>query len=150
MEKVIRIFHYLSFTKYPIILIGLYYCYRPILFDNSSFFQDINVGLIFIGLGIGLDSLKDSGKLNWLDKKVFYKPKIAKFYFIIFGLMILIIIFIGIKNYLSADDNKLKELSIGFIVIGIGLIGSLKSGIETTKNYMNKEKIKTTGNRVDG
>ncbi|MEM9299133.1 MAG: hypothetical protein AAF149_15000 [Bacteroidota bacterium] len=150
MEKLIRIFHYLSLIKYPIMLIGLYYCYRPILFDDSSFFQDINLGLIFIGLGIGLDSLKDYGKLNWLDKKVLHKPKIAKYYFIIFGLIILGLICIGIKNYLSTDDSKLKELSIGFIVVGIGLIGLLKSGIEATKNYMNRERIKTTANRVDG
>jgi len=62
----------------------------------------------------------------------------------LWGLIIFGFIFLGIKNYLSVDDSKLKELSIGLIVTGIGTIGLLKSGIEATKSYI--ERQKTTGN----
>ncbi len=143
MEKLIKVFHYLSFIKYPLLLIALYFCYRPIVLDKIDFLEDLNNGLIFLGLGIGLDSLKDYEKLNWLDRKVLHKPKIATYYFIIMGLIIFGFIFLGIKGYVSVDDSKLKELSIGLIVTGIGTIGFLKSGIEATKSYIEKQKTAT-------
>lgn len=93
-------------------------------------------GLILMGLSLGLDSLKDYGKLNWLDKKVLHKPKIAKYYFIILGLLILSLIVNGMLGYFSTEDSNTKELSIGLIVFGIGCIGFLKSGIQATKDYM--------------
>lgn len=94
-----------------------------------------------MGIALGLDSLKNYQKLNWLDKKVYHKPKIAKYYFILFGLVILAFIVFGIVGYLSANENTLKDLSIGFIIFGIGTIGFLKSGIQATKDYMEAEKL---------
>ena len=49
-------------------------------------------------------------------------------------------ILIGLKAYFSTEDNKLKELSIGMIVFGIGTVGFLKSGIQATKDYMESKK----------
>ena len=89
---------------------------------------------------MGLDSLKDYGKLTWLDKKVYHKPKIAKYYFSVLGLVILSVIISGIIGYFSTEQNALKELSIGFIIFGIGTIGILKAGIQVTKNFMETEK----------
>jgi len=109
MEKLIKIFHYISFIKYPLLLIALYFCYKPVLLDQIDFLENFNIGLIFLGLAIGLDSLKDYEKLNWLDRKVLHKPKIAKYYFIYLGLIIFGFIFLGLKNYLSQDDSKLVE-----------------------------------------
>ena len=136
MEKVIRIFHYFSFIKYPVLIIGLYYFYKPLFSKSSNFLENYNYGLIFFGIALGLDSLKDYGKLTWLDKKVYHKPKIAKYYFGLFGLAILSIIIFGIIGYFSTEQSILKELSIGFIIFGIGTIGVLKSGIQATKDYM--------------
>ena len=121
-------------------LLGLYFMYEPILMENSDSLTGLNTGLILVGLGISLDSLKDYGKLNWLDKQVLHKPKIAKYYFILIGLFILGLILIGLNAYFSTEDNKLKELSIGIIVFGIGSVGFLKSGIQATKDYMETKK----------
>ena len=121
-------------------LLGLYFAYEPILMEKSDTLTGLNTGLILIGLGISLDSLKDYGKLNWLDKKVLHKPKIAKYYFIFIALCILGMIIIGLNAYFSTEDSKLKELSIGIIVFGIGTVGFLKSGIQATKDYMETEK----------
>ncbi|MEM8895917.1 MAG: hypothetical protein AAGC88_15145 [Bacteroidota bacterium] len=140
MEKVIRAFHYLSFIKYPILLIGLYFYSKPFFSDGDDMLSNMNTGLIFVGIGISLDSLKDYGKLNWLDKTVLYRPALAKYYFILLGVAILSLIFVGIKGYLSTNENNLKELSIGFIVFGVGMIGFLKSGIEATKKYIDEQK----------
>ena len=140
MNKVIKVFHYLSFIKYPILIIGIYYFYKPFFSENSNLLENYNYGLIFLGLGMGLDSLKDYGKLTWLDKKVYLKPKIAKYYFSILGIVILSVIVSGIIGYFSTEKNTLKELSIGFIIFGIGTIGILKAGIQATKDFMKMEK----------
>ena len=140
MDKLIKIFHYTSFIKYPILLIGIYFFYKPLFIENSNLFEDYNNGLIFFGLGIGLDSLKDYQKLTWLDKKVYYKPKIAKYYFLVLGFSIFSIIAVGILFYFRAEQSVFKELSIGFIIVGIGSLGLLKSGIQTTKEYIESTK----------
>lgn len=44
VEKVIRIFHFISFVKYPILLLGLFFVYRPILSEASDLFVDFNTG----------------------------------------------------------------------------------------------------------
>lgn len=138
MEKVIKFFHYLSFVKYPILVIGLYFVYQPLLSEHSNLLDSYNNGLILLGLGIGLDSLKDYKKLTWLDKKVYHKPHVAKYYFCALGAIILTFIALGIYGYFSTDQNALKELSIGFVIFGIGAIGILKSGIGATKQYMER------------
>ena len=140
MEKVIKLFHYFSFIKYPILFIGIYYFYKPYFSEGINLLESYNYGLIFFGLGMGLDSLKDYGKLTWLDKKVYHKPKIAKYFFIVLGLAIFMVIISGIIGYYSTEQNTLKELSIGFIIFGIGAIGVLKSGIQATKDFMEKER----------
>ena len=140
MEKVIKVFHYFSYIKYPILIIGIYYFYKPFFSENSNLLEDYNYGLILLGLGMGLDSLKDYGKLTWLDKKVYHNPKIAKYYFSVLGLVILSVIISGIIGYFSTEQNALKELSIGFIIFGIGTIGILKAGIQVTKDFMETEK----------
>ena len=85
MEKVIKVFHYISFIKYPILIIGIYYFYKPYFSEDVNILENLNTGLIFIGTGLGLDSLKDYGKLTWFDKKIYHKPKIAKYYFSVLG-----------------------------------------------------------------
>ena len=110
------------------------------MFDDSNYLGDTNTGLIFLGLGISLDSLKDYKKLTWLDKQVLHRPKLAKYYFALIAMIILGTIIVGAKGYFSAEKNNLKELSVGLIVLGIGAIGFLKSGIEATKSYIDQNK----------
>ena len=140
MNSIIRLFHYISFIKYPLLAVAVYFCYRPVLFDDSNYLGDTNTGLIFLGLGISLDSLKDYKKLTWLDKQVLHRPKLAKYYFALIAMIILGTIIVGAKGYFSAEKNNLKELSVGLIVLGIGAIGFLKSGIEATKSYIDQNK----------
>ena len=117
-------------------LLAVYFVYEPILMGKSNTLTGLNTALILMGIGLSLDSLKDYGKLNWLDKKVLHKPNIAKYYFILIGIGIVSMILIGLKAYFSTDDNALKELSIGIIIFGVGMVGFLKSGIQATKDYM--------------
>ncbi|SMG47108.1 hypothetical protein SAMN05661096_03351 [Marivirga sericea] len=140
MEKVFKIFHYLSFIKYPILIIAVYYSYKPIFSDGKDLLESYNYALIFLGLGMGFDSLKNYGKLTWLDKKVYHKPKVAKYYFSVLGLLILSLVVFGAIGYFSTAQSALKELSIGLIIIGIGTIALLKAGMQATKNFIESEK----------
>lgn len=136
MEKVIKLFHYISYIKYPVLIIGIFFFYEPFFTNYSNLFESYNSGLIFLGLGMGLDSLKDYGKLTWIDKKVYHKPKIAKYYFLFFGLMVLNFIVVGAFGYFWTQETILNQLSIGLIVLGIGTLAVLKAGIQATIDFM--------------
>ena len=142
MEKTIKIFHYISFIKYPLMLLGVFFSYRPLFFPDASpgMFADQNTALIFIGLALSLDSLKDYNKLTWLDKKVYHRPKVAQGYFFIAGIIIAFFIGVGIWGYFIAADTPVGELSFGLIVLAIGMIGLLKSGIDATMSYIKEER----------
>ena len=49
-------------------------------------------------------------------------------------------LFIGILLYYFSENDKLKELSFGVIVLGIGLIGFLKSAVEVFENHRSDKK----------
>jgi uncharacterized membrane protein YidH (DUF202 family) len=142
MEKVIKIFHYISFIKYPILIVAVYYMYKPFFNNHENLLESYNTGLIVFGIAMAFESLKDYNRLTWLDKKVFHKPKVAKYYFIFLGLLILFIIIMGCVGYFSAKESILKEIGIGLIVTGIGTLGLLKSSIQVTKDFMEKEASK--------
>lgn len=135
---IFKIFHYLSFIKYPIMALALYFVYQPVFNDQINVVAGLNKGMILMGVGLGLDSLKDYKKLNWLDRQVFHRPNLAKVYLTVMGLIIFSFIILGIKEYFSSQDSKIKELSLGMIVFGIGAIGFLKSGIQTAKDILDE------------
>lgn len=139
MEKVIKLFHYISYIKYPILIIGIYFFYKPFFTNYSNLFESYNSGLIFLGLGIGLDSLKDYGKLTWIDKKVYHKPEIAKYYFLFLGFIIIIFIVVGAFGYFLTEETILNQLSIGLMVLGIGFLAVLKAGIQATMDFIDNE-----------
>ena len=136
MKRVLNTFHLISHIKYPLLILALYFLYRTILFDAEPSLEDINTALILMGIGISLDSLKDYGKLNWLDKKVLHRPKRAKIYLLALGLLLLFVIMFGAYGYFFVQEGPIKELSIGMIVFAIGCLGMLKSGIQATKSHM--------------
>jgi len=144
---IFKIFHYISFIKYPVMLLALFCVYRPAFNDQIDPVVALNTGLILMGVGLGLDSLKDYKKLNWLDRQVFHRPKIARVYLAILGILIFSFIILGVFEYFSTQESKLKELSIGMIVFGIGAIGFLKSGIQAAKDVRD-EQAKLTARSV--
>ncbi len=115
---------------------AVYFFYRPMFSEKTNVLEDMNTGLILFGIVLALDAFKDYRKLTWLDKKVYHKPRVAKYYFIFFTLLLFGMIITGINSYFSTEDHALKELSTGFIVLGIGAFGILKAGIEATKRFM--------------
>ena len=144
MEKYKRLFHYLSFIQYPFLLIGLYYSYKPLLFDDGEIWNDFNFCLTFIGIGISFSSLADISRKSKLSKKLFRNKKFIKGFFIYLIILVLIIMASGIFCLFFTKIKPLNDLAIGILVFGIGVIGILRMTIEAVE--INNES--TTANTV--
>ena len=101
--------------------------------------EDFNKAFIITGIAVSYDALKDYRKLNSMDKKVYHEPKIAKIYFSIMLTIFLTIMIYGVYGYFYSENGVLKELPMGLIVLAIGGVGVIKSGIDETLSYMEKE-----------
>lgn len=137
------IFHYISYLQYPFMLIALYFVFSPYfsgienLKQNPNLiFVQLNTALIFMGLGVSFSSLLDTTKTqNKLSKDVWENPRKGKIAITLMSLFIFFILTIGLIGYLNDFDGLLDELSIGLIVLGLGMFGFLKAAIEMFENH---------------
>jgi len=136
-------FHYVSYLQYPFMLIGLYFAFKPYL-QGFEYLQEnpdlivksLNSLFIFMGFGVSFSSLQDTTKTqNEFSKKIWKNPKKGKIMIALISLMILLFLTIGLIGYYLTKVGILKELSIGIIVLGIGLLGLLKAAIEMFENH---------------
>jgi magnesium-transporting ATPase (P-type) len=136
-------FHYISYLQYPLMLIGMYFAFKPYLqgiehFQKNSdlIFQNLNSVLIFMGLGISFSSLQDTTKTqNKLSERIWKNPKKGKIMIVFIGVMILTFLTFGLIGYFISKAGILKELSIGTIILGLGMFGFLKAAIEMFENH---------------
>jgi len=106
----------------------------------GSFFGDIT--LLFMGHGISLSTLQDTRKTqNKVSKQIWEHPTKGKVALAFMSGTTLFFILFGLYYYFAVDQNVLKELSFGMIVLGIGLIGLLKAAIEMFENHRLDKKI---------
>ena len=153
MGEIFRIFHYVSFLQYPFMLIALYFCYEPLIkgfenFDKDSIIENYNLGLLFFGVALSFTSLADIRKRTKLGDKIFGKETRAQKWLIYVCSLIIIIFSFAIICMFFTDDEKLKNLSIGMFVFGIGMLGLLRMNIEIIKSYQKDWKKNTTVNTI--
>ncbi len=131
-----KIFHTISYLQYPLMLVAIFYAFRPYTNGFSSIWTDFNLVLIYAGLGITLSTLQDTSKVqNTLSKKVWANKKLSKFFLIFLTFFTFTIIGLGLYGMLSAHQGPFKNMSIGTLIFGIGMIGFLKIGIEMAENH---------------
>ena len=143
-------FHYISYIQYPLMLIATYFVLSPYINEIEQLkknpdllFKNLNLTLIFMGLGISFSSLQDTSKTqNKFSKKIWENPKKGKIMIAFMSFMILCSLIFGLIGYFSTEIGILKELSIGIIVLGLGMFGLLKASIEMFENH---RKDKNTG-----
>ena len=132
-----KIFQIISYLQYPLGIIAIYFFVK----------EDYNTSLIFLGLGFSLSTLQDTTKTQTkLDKIIMESPKNGKIFLVLTSIMTFAIIFYGIFGYVISENEKITEFSVGLIVLGIGLISLLKTGIEMFENHR-KDK-NTTANKI--
>lgn len=127
----------------------MYFAFKPYLYgldylkDNPEvMFDNLNSVLIFMGLGISFSSLQDTSKTqNELSKKIWQNPRKGKIAIIIISLFILILLTSGLTGFYFSETGILKDLSIGIIVLSLGMFGLLKAAIEMFENHRADKKI---------
>jgi uncharacterized BrkB/YihY/UPF0761 family membrane protein len=133
-----KFFHAVSYLQYPFMLLSLFFVIQPYLGGFEAAFEDFNIVLkginktfIFMGLGISFSTLQDTTKTqNEFSRKVWEDPKKSRRFLALFSISILVILTFGIFAYFSSSESAIKEVSFGAIVLGIGMVGMLKSAIE--------------------
>jgi hypothetical protein len=128
-------FHRISYLQYPLLVVGLFYCYKPFFDASELFWVDINKGLVFFGLGISISTLQDTRKTqNKMSRRIFENARYTKIFLVVLVLQIFLFTGIGLLGMFGTERKPLTELSFGFISVGIGLIGLLKGAVEIAEN----------------
>ena len=142
------IFHYLSYLQYPLLIFVIYYAIKPYLtgFEDienklNLILESINNMLMFIGLSIGFATLQDTDKLSIkFEKQIWENPQKGKRFILVIVISTILALTFGIFGYFISDHKIVKELSIGSIVLGVGLLGFLKTAIEVFENHRKDKK----------
>lgn len=147
MKNPKQIFHLVSYLQYPIILVSIWF-YIPFILslvnDNTDWVK-LNYSLIFFGIAISFATLQDTKKTSLsFEKKIWGNPKKGKRFIFYIAFLVFSLLTFGIFGYFIASNTIIREISIGIIVLGIGFISFLKTGIEVFENH--REDRNTNGN----
>ena len=139
MQNARTLFHSISYLQYPLMLAGVFFAIRPYLNGFEQVLDDLNTTLVFMGLGISFSTLQDTTKTqNKLSKRVWEDPKKGRRFLTLMSVTILFILCVGMYAYFAAPEKGIRQLAFGFIVMGIGMIGMLKAGVEMAEYHSKK------------
>lgn len=131
-----KIFQYISYVQYPLMVVTCYFMFRPLLNDMKDFWSEYNKALIFLGLAVGFSSLQDTQKTqNKISKVIFESPKYSMYFIYLVFFQTLGFILFGLFGYFISKSEAIQEVSMGAFTFGMGLIGLLKSVIEMADNH---------------
>ncbi len=135
MGTIKQIFHLISYLQYPAMITGLFYALKPYIDGVNVDLENLNNALVFVGLGISLSTLQDTTKTqNKIFTMIRKNPKTGKTIIILMSVITFLILVLGIFSIFFSGNDMLNELYFGLILLGVGLIGFLKSAIEIIEN----------------
>ena len=146
MKNTRQLFHLLSYLQYPLMLVVLYYYGLLILsmVQRETDWSALNNALIFLGIQVGFSTLQDTTKTqNKVSRKVWESPKKGKIMIYTIAFLVLLFLVFGLFGYFSSEQNIHKQISFGLIVLGIGILGMLKSAIEMFEHHRQDKQIET-------
>lgn len=136
MQSAKDFFHKISYLQYPIMAVALFFCYRPLFSGLENIWADLNKGLVFLGLGVSFSTLQDTTKTqNKISKRVWENPRYSRIFLIVLSFQIIIFIGMGLVGMFLTDIQALQELSLGFLMFSIGMLGLLKAAVEMAENH---------------
>ena len=131
-----QFFHYVSYIQYPLLAVGMYFVLQPYFNDFDGMFHSLNRAMVFTGIGISLSSLQDTTKTqNETSRKIWESPTKGKIFLVTMSAMTLFFIVAGLFGIFASEEAIISELSLGLVVLGIGLLGLLKAGSEMFENH---------------
>lgn len=136
MSRFLKYFHYLSYLQYVFLVWALFYWIM--IFIGSKSYQNIyiNYSLILFGISISFTSFYNLKNKKGFSDKLFLKPKLFKVYIVYVLVLSFSLLFWGIYLYFFAASGKSSDISIGLIVLGIGVLNLLKMSIERANILM--------------
>ena len=148
MKNIKKIFHILSYIQYPLLVVALFFMIKPfvhglehLLENKDTFFRELNYGFIFLGVAISFSTLQDTNKTSLkFEKKIWGNKRYGKQTLVSIVVLILVFFGLGITGFFI-NDNGLKELASGEIILAIGLIGFLKTAVEVFDNHQEDKKV---------
>jgi hypothetical protein len=142
MDRYKNIFNRISYLQYPLMVVGVFYCYRPLFTDISTLFVEMNKALVFLGLGISFSTLQDTKKVqNNFSKRIYQNPRSTKIFILIMSGMVLFFCAAGLAGFFMSEENAFSELAFGLISVGIGMIGMLKAAVEMAEHQQNLKMV---------
>jgi len=133
-----KFFHIVSYLQYPLIIVALI-LYFPLIksFKNGLLDWELaNYILILFGVGLSFSTLQDTTKTqNKISEKVWSDPLKGKIMLIFLSIMAFLFIIAGLVMLFYQNNSLQEGVSIGLIVLGIGLIGVLKGAIEMYEHH---------------
>lgn len=142
-----QLFHYISYLQYPIMLVALLHVgwmyYDLLVLETvDSMLVHVNNGLLFMGIAISFSTLQDTSKTqNKFSRRIWEHPKKGRIMLIILFAAAMLLIAIGAMGLVSTAGNALSELSLGVLVLGLGMMGLLRVAIEMYENHRLDKKI---------
>lgn len=133
-----KIFHFVSYLQYPIMAASLIF-YVPFLIsmvNQSPDWGALNNMLILIGLGLSFSTLQDTTTTqNKFSEKIWKSPKKGRYMIVFMAAFAFLLIVSGSIFLFLSQDDLTNSVAVGVLVLGIGYVGILKSGIEMYENH---------------
>lgn len=144
-----KIFHYISYLQYPMMVASVYYYYIFIKdIKNGINIDVINQILTLFGIALSFSTLQDTTKTqNKMSLRIWQNPRLGSKFLLTMVVFAFILFGVGLAGMLKSTNDTHKQLSIGLIVFGIGWMGLIKSAKEMFENHrLDKNPLpRTTG-----
>ncbi|MCB0497541.1 MAG: hypothetical protein KDC79_15465 [Cyclobacteriaceae bacterium] len=138
-----QLFHLISYLQYPLYA-GAIVFYVPFvrsLMDKAPNWTMLNYVLILFGVAISFSTLQDTTKTqNKVSRKVWESPVKGKIALGFIALLAFSFVGVGLALLYVSRSDTTESIAVGITVLGIGLVGVLKSALEMFENHR-KDKI---------
>ncbi len=143
MKNPKKIFHIISYLQYPLMIASIVF-YVPFIIsiaEKNPDWNKLNYVLILLGVALSFSTLQDTTKTqNKFSRKIWENPVKGKIALIFISISAFAFIAIGLFNLYFSKTDSSENLAVGITVLGIGLVGLLKSAIELFENHRTDKK----------
>lgn len=140
-----KLFHYLSYSKWIFLVVGLFYAFGAQFINNESLFSNVGYSLYLMGIGLVLGSMTTTNKLSKGEIKSFSDPRKFKLAVIVFSVSIFLTICSALYLLLAQNikpdisetiANSAVQVGQGALAFALGLLFELKLLFEKKEIYL--------------
>ncbi|SDM57982.1 hypothetical protein SAMN05421823_11633 [Catalinimonas alkaloidigena] len=130
MHYLYLFFRYISYANLPFMLGGLFYVYRPLLFEGYNLLEDISFAFILMGFGLSLVSLRDLDRVDKISRWVMERERVFQVYIYTLLAVCCFGLVMGSYALVKASTADGRLLGVGLLSIALGMLGLIKSLID--------------------